>query len=80
MYSKPIEIKPLEPYKIWIKFEDNLEGIIDLNFLAKQGIFNKWDENSLFNNVYINSETFSIAWDDELELCPNTLYMNLKSN
>jgi hypothetical protein len=78
MYSKPIEVYPVKPYKIWIKYEDGLQGEIDLSHLKNRGIFSDWDKESLFEKVHINYENYSIAWNDDIELCTNSLYLRIK--
>lgn len=77
MIAKPIEVRALKNYKIWIRYSDNLSEEIDLSHLAKQGVFKAWDNVSLFNKVYIDSETYAIAWNETIELCPSTLYLKL---
>jgi len=40
----PIQIKPLENYRFWIEFSDGVEGIVDLSYLAGQGVFALWND------------------------------------
>jgi len=74
-----IKAECLQPYKIKIRFSDNIEGIVDLSHLKNQGIFNEWSKPGIFNKVQLNSETFAISWNEEIELCPNSLYLKLKN-
>jgi len=78
MISKPIQVKAIQKYKIWIKYSDGTEGYVDLSHLSHHGIFKAWDEETFFNKVYIDKETDAIAWSKEIELCPNSLYLNIK--
>lgn len=71
---KPIEVKALSKYKIWVKFEDGMSGEADLSDSAGKGIFKFWDEGDHFSKVFINKETNGIAWNEELEICPETVY------
>jgi hypothetical protein len=77
MFPKPIEVLALEKYQIWIKFSDTTEGIIDLSHLAQQGVFKEWEEPGVFNLVHIHPETDAIAWNDNIEICPDSLYLQL---
>ena len=77
MITKPIEVKSLKDYHIWIKYADNVSGKIDLSHLAGHGVFKAWDDETLFNKVYIDEETNAIRWNETIELCPNTLYLKL---
>ena len=77
MNPKVLEVKPLPDHSIWIKYSDGKEGIIDLNHLAGKGVFKVWDENDFFKQVHIDSFSNAVAWDEELELCPDALYLKL---
>ncbi len=78
MIAKPIQVNALENYSIWLKYSDNTEGKINLSHLLGKPIFNNWYNIDFFNKVHIDMETFAIAWDENIELCPNSLYLTLK--
>jgi len=78
MIPKPIEVKALNQYAIWLKFDDKTEGQIDLSHLLNKPIFKNWISTDFFNRVYIDKETFAIAWDETIELCPDNLYFKIK--
>ena len=73
---QPIEVKPLPRYHIWLRYADGVAGEIDLSDLAGKGVFRAWDEPGYFSKVYITSHR-AIAWDDDIELCADALYMEL---
>lgn len=77
---KPVEVKAISKYLIWVKFEDGIEGEADLSDSAGKGIFKYWDTGDNFSKIYINSETGGIAWNDELEICPDTVYEQIKAD
>ena len=76
---KPIGVKAISKYIIWIRFEDGLSGEVDISDSAGKGIFKFWDEGNNFSKVYISRETYGIAWNDDLEICPETVYEQIKS-
>ena len=78
MIPKPIAVKPLTKYRIWVSFEDGTSGEVDLSDVAGKGIFCFWDEGENFHHVYINPETEGISWSEDLEICPETVYRQLK--
>jgi len=78
MIVKPTLVKALKPYLIWLKYEDDTEGQVDLSNLTNQPVFEKWVNPEFYNSVHINSETHAIAWDEDIELCPFTLYLKIK--
>ena len=76
---KPIAVKTLKKYLIWVKYDDGTNGELDLSHLAGKGIFKKWDVGGLFFKVYIDPESGAIAWDSELDICADNLYYKLKN-
>ncbi len=71
---KILEARPLESYKVWIKFDDDINGEVDLSHLAGKGVFTFW-------NKYENFKKFSIAngrsllWGNEIDLDADSLYL-----
>ena len=39
---QPIEVKPLENHRIWVKYSDGVEGEVDLSNLVGKGVFVVW--------------------------------------
>jgi hypothetical protein len=78
MIPKPIVVKTVKPYVISVKYEDNTEGIWDVSYLLNKPVFKKWADEKFFSKVHIDKETFSISWDEDIELCPDTLYLNIR--
>ena len=72
----PIAVEPREDYRIWLRYSDGAEGEVDLSDLADDGVFSAWENRSCFEAVHV-TEYGAIAWSEELELCPDALYMRL---
>ena len=72
----PVEVRAREPYKIWLRYSDGISGEIDLSDMAGKGVFKAWDTPGFFEKVYI-APHLAIAWSDEIELCPESLYLEL---
>lgn len=62
-------------YDIHVLFEDGIAGIIHLNDLVEQGIFQPLKEMTQFAKVYTTG--YSIAWSDQLEIDAATIYAEL---
>ncbi len=75
---KPISVTALPQYRIHIAFSDGVEGEVDLSDLVGQGIFEAWKDQEVFEGVHIGSGR-QIQWSDEIELCPDAVYMRLTS-
>lgn len=75
---RPIEVQARQARKIWLRYEDGSSGEVDLSHHAGRGVFKAWDEPGFFETVRI-TDYGGVAWgdSDDLELCPNDLYMRL---
>ena len=73
---KPIEVKALPNYRLWLRYEDGVAGEVNLAHLVGKGIFKLWDDYQAFEKVHI-SEHGAVAWNDEIDLCPDALYLEL---
>jgi hypothetical protein len=73
---KPVEVKPLANYRLWLKYTDGVTGTVDLSHLAGKGVFALWDDYAAFERVYVG-ESGEIAWTEEIDLCPDALYMKI---
>lgn len=72
----PAEVKALSGYRIWLRYEDGVEGEVDLSHLVGRGVFNAWRTRPFFESVRIG-EHGGIVWSEEIELCPDALYLRL---
>lgn len=75
---KIIECKARDHYRLWVRFEDGLEGEVNLSPLLGEGVFAAWDSVDFFNSVYIHKETGTVTWGEDLNLDPNLLYQSIK--
>ena len=76
LIPKPTEVKPLEGYRLWIKYSDGVEGVVDLSDLAGKGVFALWNDYGEFQKVHIGPSG-EIAWGEEIDLCPDALYLRI---
>ena len=76
---RPTHVKALDHYKIWIEFEDDIRGEIDLSHFEGKGVFKRWENSEFFNDVKVVFPYRAIQWGDtdEVELCTDTFYMQL---
>jgi hypothetical protein len=73
---RPVEVRPLERYRIWLRYQDGTEGAIDLSHLAGKGVFAVWGREGVFEEVKLGPHG-QIAWPGEVDLCPDALYLRL---
>ena len=74
--TQPIEVKPRNGFKLWLRFSDGTEGVVDLSRLAGRGVFRCWDDADAFKAVRV-AEHGSVVWRDDVELCPDALYLQV---
>jgi hypothetical protein len=69
-------VEPREGFRVWLKFDDDVEGEVDLSELAGRGVFAAWCDRSLFESVSLGPDR-GITWPGELDLCADRLYLDL---
>ena len=70
------EIKPLEGYRLWLRYDDGVEGVVDLSPLVGQGVFALWEEPGRFQQARIG-DGGEIVWSEDVDLCADALYLQL---
>jgi hypothetical protein len=74
--NRIVEVRPLENYRIWLKFSDGTQGDVDLTDLAGRGVFTAWSDRDVFTAVRVE-EGGGIEWPGEIDMCPDALYVRL---
>jgi hypothetical protein len=72
----PTEVKPLDNYRLWVKFSDGAEGIVDLSEFVGKGVFALWNDYREFQKVHIGPGS-EIAWSDQIDMCPDAIYLKI---
>jgi hypothetical protein len=71
MYSIK-EYKLVGDFKIWLKFDDGFESIVNLKPLLGKGIASELLSPNAFRKVSIESGG-GLVWDNGFDICPNYL-------
>lgn len=77
--AKIVACKALSNYHIWIRFEDGLEGAVDLSHLVGKGVFEAWNSVDFFNQVRIDPRSDTVAWGEDIDLDPYVLRDKLET-
>jgi hypothetical protein len=65
----------IKNYEIWIKFNDGIDGIVDLETTIKNDhreIFRELEDVEQFKRFRVDDDT--IVWENGLDLAPEYLY------
>jgi len=77
MLYRIIAAKALPNYRLWVRFEDGVEGEVDLSDLVGKGVFQRWVDPLEFAKVYVDPEMDTVAWPGDLDLAPDALYRDI---
>ena len=67
---------PLSNYHLMLKFEDGVQGIVDLSKWKGKGVFKYWNNEENFKMFRI-TENRKLEWNDEIDMDPDAFYLTL---
>lgn len=73
---KITEVRPSENYKLFLRFDDGVSGIVDLRDMTGHGVFESWNRDGVFEQVQV-TKFGALEWPGEIDLCPDALYLRL---
>lgn len=75
MLKDIIEVKPLRDYSVYLRFEDGVEGKVNIAELIEfRGVFAPLSDPTYFAKVRVNTELGTIYWPNDADLDPDVLY------
>ena len=78
MLKHIVEVRPLDGYRLHLRFEDGVEGVIDLaKLIPFEGVFAPLKERDKFLEVHLNREFGAICWPKGTDLDPYVLYAKM---
>jgi len=78
MLKDIVEVRSLDGHKVWLRFEDVVEGIVDLSELIRfEGVFAPLQDRAKFLEVAVLKECGTIGWPWGADLDPDVLYGRL---
>jgi len=75
---EPIEVKAIEKYKLYIKFENGEEKVLDMEEELQEKFYQKLKDYEYFKKVKICESGITIEWEDGEDISPENLYYNSK--
>jgi hypothetical protein len=75
MLKDIVEARPLGQYRLYLRFEDGVEGEVDIaSMIDLTGILAPLADPTFFAQVTTDPETGTITWPDGADLDPDVLY------
>lgn len=71
-----VEARP--GFTVWVRFENGVEGEVDLSDLAGHGVFERWTKKPAeFAEVSVDPESGTLTWPGGLDVAPDRLYADV---
>ena len=70
-------VDPLPEYRLKLRFDDGVEGSVDLSTEAGKGVFAAWSDPKQFAKVRLEHGGRALAWPGEIDLCADALYLEV---
>lgn len=75
MHYRVVAAEARPNFRLWVRFQDGVEGEADLSDVAGRGVFARWAENpEEFSQVSVESATGAPTWPGGLDVAPDRLY------
>lgn len=75
MLKDIVEARPAGEYKLYVRFEDGVEGEIDLSKLIEfKGVFEPLRDVREIAKVRVDAEHGTVSWPNGADLDPDVLY------
>ncbi len=69
-----VDFKHMEPFTMWIKFDDETERVIDFRPVLEGSIYGPLQDESVFNQAELNPERHTLVWPNGADFDPETLH------
>src|SRR5271168_927749 len=72
MYWDIVEVKPQSGYRLFVRFQDGLQGLVSLRQEQLTGALEPLRNLQFFEQVFIDNG--ALAWPGEIDLAPDAMY------
>lgn len=74
--KKIVALKVLGEYRVWLRFDDGVEGEVDFSRKPHTGVYAPWQDYEYFRGARIG-EYGELRWDDQLDFGPDSLWLQV---
>lgn len=71
---KLVSVEPRVSRKIFLKYDDGVEGQVDLTKTIERNVFDDLNDLKEFSKIYFNENTDELCWPCGVRMCTNALY------
>ena len=75
MYWDVVEVKPEPDHRLFVRFQDGLNGYVSLNKEELTGVLAPLNDPDFFEQVFIDNG--AIAWPGEIDLAPDAMHADV---
>jgi len=77
MLKDIVEVRVLDGYRLYLRFEDGVQGEVDLGTMIQfDGVFAPLKDRAHFEQVRVNPELGTVCWPNGADLDPDVLRAN----
>ena len=70
-FARVVEARYLGDYRVWVRFDDGLEGAVDLEDVLWGPVFEPLKDPTYFSNFSID---MTLTWPNGADIAPESLY------
>jgi len=74
--KKITALKVLDNYRVWLRFNDGVEGEVDFSQKPRTGVYASWNRYENFRAARIG-DCGELMWDSQLDFCPDSLWLQV---
>lgn len=78
MFIHVVEAQYISDYKIRLKFNDDIEGVVDLKDELWGEVFEPLKDKKTFSQFHLEKELGTITWQTGADLAPESLHEKVK--
>ena len=76
MIKKLTEVRVLDNYRLWLRFDDGIEGEVDFSRKARTGVYAPWEDYDYFRRAQVGPSG-ELVWDDQVDFSPDSLWFQV---
>ncbi len=78
MILQVTSVKYLHDYRLWLRFNDDSEGVVNLDGELWGALFDPLRDLTLFSQAKLDKELATVVWPNGADLAPEFLHTLLK--